>query len=173
MSRPACRPSLRAMRQRNPAPPAPTVVPMVSAAPKATAAPIVNVVPKEEPKPPVVAADPTPAPRRVRLDVTATHKFVPAGKEQEIVVRLRVTAERVELGPQVAAHAIGPDQLEDAGLLRDRAGAGGGVGERGILVRRPGDGLVRNAELGKDPLRNRQQLESGGGQLDPTRRAIE
>ena len=60
-------------------------------------------------------------------------------------------AQRVEIGDQVAAHAVGVDQLHDAGFLGDLGVARGGhAGEQRLAVGFPAHRLVRHAQVVED-----------------------
>ena len=66
----------------------------------------------------------------------------------ELGVVAGLGAERIEIGDQVAAHAVGVDQLDDAGFLGDFGVArGGDAGQGGLAVGLPAHGLVRHAEV--------------------------
>ena len=70
----------------------------------------------------------------------------------ELGVILRRGAQRIEVGDQVAAHAVGVDQLQHRGLLGDlvQAFIVAEAGERGAAVALPFHGLVGHAEFEED-----------------------
>ena len=66
-----------------------------------------------------------------------------------MIARLR--AQRVEIGDQVPAHAIGVDQLDDRRFLGDFGVARGVMpGSVGLLVRLPAHRHVRHAQMLED-----------------------
>ena len=70
----------------------------------------------------------------------------------EVLVRRARRVQGVEVGHEVAAHAIGVDELEDARLLLDLLLAARGAEEAGVLVDLPLDRAMRDLEVLEDPL---------------------
>ena len=90
-------------------------------------------------EPPALAAE---RPCR-ELAVEVPHRQ-PVGLHGQVGVAALAVLQRVGVGHQVAAHAVGVDQLEDAGLLADLVVVGG----RDVLG--PADRLVGDAQRGED-----------------------
>jgi hypothetical protein len=74
------------------------------------------------------------------------------GRGVEVAVRRALGVERIQVGHEVPAHAVGVDELEDAGLLLHLLAAPGRPEEAGVDVGLRAHGAVREAEVLEDPL---------------------
>ena len=74
------------------------------------------------------------------------------GRRVEVAVRRPVAVERVEVGDQVAAHAVVVDQLQHLRLLLDLLAAARRAEQARVRVHLPAHRPVRHAEVREDPL---------------------